>query len=74
MEHLYQIAARLAKDSAELSKELFKFNPSFEGDNGKKSLATLAGIARELEHGYKQLKFDLIRKHERRNGGINSNS
>jgi hypothetical protein len=65
MEKLYQIASRLAKNSAKLSGELFKFNPSLKEDNGKESLATLAGIARELEDEYKQLKIDLIQKHER---------
>ena len=70
MEQFYKISQKLTEDSKELTNELFKYNPSFEGNNGKKSLATLAGMARELQYKYKDLTSDLIQKHERdrRNG------
>ena len=65
MEQLYKISQKLTEDSKELTNELFKHNPSFEGNNGKKSLATLAGMARELQYKYEDLTSDLIQKHER---------
>lgn len=64
MEKLYQTALSLAEKAQELTDELFKYNPSFEGDNGKKSLATLAGMARELKSDYEMLQIALIKKHE----------
>lgn len=65
MERFYKTSQKLTEDSKKLANELFKFNPSFEGNNGKKSLATLAGMARELQYKYEDLTSDLIRKHER---------
>lgn len=65
MEKLYQNALSLSETAQELVGELFKFNPSFEGDNGKKSLATLAGIARELKGDYEMLQIALIKKKEK---------
>lgn len=65
MEKFYQIAKKLAVYSEELADELFKYNPSFGENNGKKSLAVLAGIARELKYGYEQMNKDLTQKHER---------
>lgn len=64
METLFQIAQELSKNGEDLAKELFKCNPSFE-DRDKKSLATLAGKAKELKCGYEFLAKDLIKKHER---------
>jgi ABC-type uncharacterized transport system substrate-binding protein len=75
MEQFYKISQKLTGDSKELTNELFKYNPSFEGNNGKKSLATLAGMARELQYKYEDLTNDLIRKHERnRKNGFSSSS
>ena len=75
MERFYKTASSLAEESQELASELFKHNPSFEGNNGKKSLATLAGMARELQYKYEDLTSDLIRKHERnQRNGFSSNS
>ena len=65
MEQFYKISQKLTGDSKELTNELFKYNLSFEGNNGKKSLATLAGMARELENKYKALQINLISRHER---------
>ena len=64
MEQFYKTSQKLTRDSKELTNELFKYNPSFK-ENGKKSLATLAGMARELQYKYEDLTSDLIRKHER---------
>lgn len=64
MKEFYKTATSLAEESQKLSRELFKSDPSFE-KNGKKSLATLAGIARELEKKYKILRINLIARHGR---------
>jgi len=64
MNKIYETASTLASEGQKLADELFKFNPSFEGNN-KKSLATLAGIARESAYKYMRLQEDLIHRYER---------
>lgn len=64
MEQFYRSALVLLKGAQEITDELAKYNLGI-WNNNKKSLATLAGMARELANKYKQLRINLIKKHEK---------